>query len=209
MHPLARSLILTVFAGLLSAVLHAVLPVSHQALAQSLAQSLAQTRTATTKTPPSLEQRRQIRRDGAIRSRITQCRGVAKRVEALKTRPCVDGDRLDPARNLCLPGKARYRPYLRWDPAAGRCRPRDKYEQGSCAGPRARYHPGKRHAHNLAGSIRMYGASTRRAEAALRQCSAALDRLRNASATRFQTAARNCAIARKLQRRDLIARYCK
>ena len=113
------------------------------------------------------------------------------------------------ARNLCLPAKGRYRAYLRWDPAAGRCRPRDKYEQGSCAGSRARYHPGKRHAQDLAGSIRMYGASTQRAEAALRQCSSGLDKLRGASADRFETQARNCAISKRLKRRDLIARYCK
>ena len=190
-------LVLFVGAGLLSG----VLPVSQQALAQ--------TRIAATKAPPTLEQRRQITRDGAIRSRITQCRGVAKRLGDLKARPCADGDRLDARRNLCLPAKGRYHAYLRWDPAAGRCRPRDKYEQGSCAGPKARYHPGKRHAQNLAGSIRMYGASTKRAEAALSQCTNGLDRLRDASAERFEKAARNCAISKKLQRRDLIARYCK
>lgn len=202
MRPFARSITLTVLVGLLPA----VLSTTQQALAQT---RTAQTRTAATEAPPTLEQRRQITRDGAIRSRITQCRAVARRVSDLKTQPCADGDRLDARRNLCLPEKGRYQPYLRWDPAAGRCRPRDKYEQGSCAGPRARYHPGKRHAQDLAGSIRMYGASTQRAEAALRQCSSGLDRLRDASAERFEKAARNCAISKKLQRRDLIARYCK
>ena len=153
MRPSAQSQKLLLSAALLSA---AMLTISVSGAA------MAQTRTAATEAPPTLEQRRQITRDGAIRSRITQCRAVARRVRALKTQPCADDDRLDAARNLCLPAKGRYRAYLRWDPAAGRCRPRDKYEQGSCAGSRARYHPGKRHAQDLAGSIRRPRRATAR-----------------------------------------------
>lgn len=157
----------------------------------------------------SLEQRRQLRRDKAIRTSITQCRDYANRLSTLKGTPCSEDDVLDARRNLCLPRKARYPAYLRWDPAAGRCRPRDKYEQGSCDGAKGRYIPGRRHAQSAVGSFRMYGAATQRAEVTLKRCTAGLGRLRNAAAKRNQASARDCAISKRLQRRDLIALYCK
>ena len=157
----------------------------------------------------SLEQRRQLRRNSSIRTTKTQCRDYAQRLATLKGTPCAADDVLDEKRNLCLPRKGVYPAYLRWDPAAGRCRPRDKYEQGSCDGPKGRYSPGRRHAQSTAGSFRMYGAATRRTEAMLQQCAAGLSKLRNASAKRRQASARDCAISKRLQRSDLIALYCK
>jgi hypothetical protein len=162
-----------------------------------------------TGTSLSLEQRRQLRRDKAIRSSITQCRNYANRLSTLKGTPCSEDDVLDARRNLCLPRKGRYPAYLRWDPAAGRCRPRDKYEQGSCDGPKGRYIPGRRHAQSAVGSFRMYGAATQRAEATLERCTRGLGKLRNAAAKRHQASARDCAISKRLRRRDLIALYCK
>jgi hypothetical protein len=158
---------------------------------------------------PTLDERRQVTRDRAIRAGVTRCRAAAQRVSALATRPCAEDDFLDQRRNLCLPRKNRYPAYLRWDPAAGRCRPRDGYEQGSCAGPKGRYAPGRRHAHSPVASIRMYGAATGRAEAALRRCEANLTTLRKAAARRHQVAAQNCAISKRLNRRDLVALHCK
>lgn len=157
----------------------------------------------------SLDQRRQVRRDKAIRTSITQCRDYARRLSTLKGTPCSEDDVLDARRNLCLPRKARYPAYLRWDPAAGRCRPRHKYEMGSCDGPKGRYIPGRRHAQSAAGSFRMYGAATQRAEVTLKRCAAGLGRLRNTAAKRIQALARDCAISKRLRRRDLIALYCK
>ncbi len=159
--------------------------------------------------PPTLEERRQISRDRAIRSGVTRCRAVSQRVSALKNRPCADDDFLDTRRNLCLPRKNRYPAYLRWDPAAGRCRPRDVYEQGSCAGQKGRYAPGRRHAHAAVASFRMYGAATKRAEAALSRCEGRLNGLREAAAERYRIAAQNCAISKRLNRRDLVALHCK
>ncbi len=157
----------------------------------------------------SLEERRQLRRNSSIRTTKTQCRDYAQRLATLKGTPCAENDVLDEKRNLCLPPKGVYPAYLRWDPAAGRCRPRDKYDQGSCDGPKGHYSPGRRHAQSVVGSFRMYGAATQRAEAMLERCAAGLDKLRNVSAQRRQSAARDCAISKRLQRQDLIALYCK
>jgi hypothetical protein len=55
----------------------------------------------------------------------------------------------------------------------------------------------------------MYGAVTKRAEATLKRCTAGLGQLRNAAVKRNQASERDCAISKRLQRRDLIALYCK
>ena len=110
---------------------------------------------------------------------------------------------------MCHPRKGRYQTYLRWDGAAGRCRPRHRYDGGSCAGGKRRYNAGKHHAQSARLSVKMYSKAPQRARSALNQCRRALNNLRAYSAVKRAARQRDCKQAQTLKRPDLIRLYCR
>ncbi|MDA1323410.1 MAG: hypothetical protein O3C34_01580 [Proteobacteria bacterium] len=86
------------------------------------------------------------------------------------TTTCIRGDRLDRARDICVPPKGIYKLYSRWDPAAGRCRPRHRFDGGTCAGGKRRYEAGKHYAHEPSQSVSMYAKAPTRLAAAYKSC---------------------------------------
>lgn len=158
---------------------------------------------------PSLRQRRQAARDADVRQADTQCRAVSREAAALKARPCAIGDRLDAASNVCHPRKNVWMPYVRWDPAAGRCKPRDVFDGASCVGTRQRYEPGRRHAQPLARSLGMYGNAPAQIEAKLDGCEQTATGLRHRASDARMKSARQCRQAKQLGRAELVQLYCK
>ncbi len=160
-------------------------------------------------TPPSLEQRRRAALERKIHRAETECRTVSGELSGLKNRPCAAGDRLDPATNICHPRRNVWMPYIRWDPAAGRCKPRDVFDGASCVGSRQRYDPGKHHAHTLPRSISMYRQAAVRLEGRLDDCRQAETGMKHRAASERSKSTMLCEQARKLNRVDLVQFYCK
>ena len=94
----------------------------------------------------TLQQNRDATRARIIGQQTKHCTLIYARLRKMQSKPCIGGDRLDLKTRMCLPHKNRYMPYSRWDPAAGRCRPRDKFDLIACAGHKGPYRPGKHHA---------------------------------------------------------------
>jgi hypothetical protein len=158
---------------------------------------------------PTLQQRRSASRNAEVRKLQRYCRVTAQKVKSFRIKKCIAGDRLDKRTNICHPRKARYQSYLRWDPAAGRCKPRHSYLGSSCAGGKRRYNPGKHHAQSVAQSANMFARASVRAEAELNQCRRALQKLQRFGAAERRVRQRDCAQARTLKRPDLIKFYCQ
>lgn len=158
---------------------------------------------------PSLQQRRNAAREGEIQKLQRTCREIAKKHRTFRTRKCAANDRLDGRTNLCHPRQKRYQSYLRWDSAAGRCKPRHRYDGGSCAGGKQRYNPGKHHAQSAAKSVRMFAMAPERAQRTSDQCRRALTKFRRFDAAKRSARKRDCQQAQKLKRRDLIQAYCR
>ena len=156
----------------------------------------------------TLQQRRSAARGAEIRKLQRHCRITAQQFKSFRHKKCVGSDQLDVRTNLCHPRKARYQSYLRWDDAAGRCRPRHRYDDGSCAGGKRRYNAGKHHAQPAAQSARMYSKAPVRAQASLNQCRRALTKLRQYGAAKRNARQRDCKQAQALKRRDLMRLYC-
>jgi hypothetical protein len=161
------------------------------------------------KTTNSLQKRRQRSRVRQISRQRRQCQVYAARVKWLREVACFKGDTLDARRNICIPRGGAFPSYSRWDRAAGRCRPRDIYEGGSCKSSTRRYQPGQRHAQTKIQSMRMYGRVARSAVSALNQCRATLSVLRQRAATRTSKERNDCRIARSRRDADLIRSYCE
>jgi hypothetical protein len=168
----------------------------------------AEGKSARPEPPPSLRQRRRTARQENIQNAATQCRVVARALAAMQTRPCAVGDRLDARGNVCHAPKNIWMPYVRWDPAAGRCRPRDSFDGAVCVGTRQRYEPGRRHAQSLSRSVGMYGHATAQLESRLDSCRQAATGLRHKASDERMKDARRCEQARKLNRGDLADLYC-
>lgn len=160
-------------------------------------------------TSDSLQKRRQRTRARQIDRQRRQCRIYASRLQRLRGVTCFKDDVLDTRRNICVPRGRAYPSYSRWDRAAGRCRPRDIYEGGTCKGTRRQYQPGRRHAQTLTQSMRMYGQAAQGAVAALNGCRATLNGLRKRAATHSSQERNACRNARKTGRGDLQKLYCK
>ena len=157
----------------------------------------------------TLQQRRSAARGAEIRKLQRHCRVTAQRLKSFQKRKCVGDDQLDVRTGMCHPRKARYQPYLRWDGAAGRCKPRHTYDGGTCAGGKRRYNAGKHHAQSAAQSYKMYSKAPVRAQASLNQCRRALGKLRKYGAVERAARQRDCKQAQALKRPDLIRLYCR
>ena len=158
--------------------------------------------------PPSLQRRRNSARQGEIRRAAAQCRTIAQQYTALKSKPCARGDRLDARTNICRTVKNIWKPYVRWDPAAGRCKPRDIFDGFSCIGTKQRYQPGKRLAHSAAHSQKMYGQATAHLKKKVSECRRIANSMKYGAAAERSKNARFCGQARKLKRADLVKLYC-
>jgi hypothetical protein len=158
---------------------------------------------------PTLQQRRSAARGAEVHKLQRHCRISAQRLRSFQNRKCAGDDQLDGRTGLCHPRKGRYRPYLRWDTAAGRCKPRHRYDGGSCAGGKRRYNAGKHHAQSAAQSVRMYGKAPARAQASVNQCRRALTKLRRYGMAERAARQRDCKQAQALKRTDLIRLYCR
>lgn len=148
-------------------------------------------------------------RNAQIRRAQAHCRKVTKQFFAVAQTPCAKGDRLDRARSVCLPPKGIFKPYSRWDPAAGRCKPRHRFDGGTCAGGKVRYKAGKHHAHALSDSIRMYSSAPSRLAAAHKQCRRALADFRSRVGAERVLKQRRCAQARQQNDRKAANFYCR
>jgi len=158
---------------------------------------------------PTLQQRRSAARSAEVQKLQRTCRAIAAKHRTFRTQKCVVDDRLDSRTNLCHPRHARYQSYLRWDMAAGRCKPRHRFDGGSCAGGKRRYNAGKHHAQSAVQSARMFARAPERAKRELDICRRALDKLRRYGAAERSTRKRDCLQAQALKRRDLIQAYCR
>ena len=139
----------------------------------------------------------------------SHCRKVSQRFRDVLKKSCIRGDRLNKARSLCVPPKGLYKAYSRWDPAAGRCKPRHRFDGGTCAGGKRRYGAGKHHAHEVSQSVRMYGKAPTRLAAALKSCRNGVVDLRGKAADKRIVKQRLCAHARRQNDRSQINLYCK
>jgi hypothetical protein len=108
-----------------------------------------------------------------------------------------------------VPPKGIFKPYSRWDPAAGRCKPRHRFDGGTCAGGKRRYRPGSQYAHDPARSVRMYARAPARLAAAHKACRRDLTALRNRFAAERIVRQRKCVEARRLRDRSGINFHCK
>lgn len=158
---------------------------------------------------PTLQQRRSAAHGAEIRKLQRHCQVTAKRHRLYLTKKCAGTDRLDARTNICYPRKALFQPYLRWDSAAGRCKPRHRFDGGSCAGGKRRYNAGKHHAQSAAQSLKMYSKAPQRAQASLNQCRRALTKLRRYGAAKRAAGQRDCKQAQTLKRPDLVRLYCR
>lgn len=148
-------------------------------------------------------------RNAQIKRAQDHCRQVSKRFYAVNRTACIRGDRLDPTQSICIPPKGIFKPYSRWDPAAGRCKPRHRFDGGTCAGGKRRYKAGKHHAHQPSVSVRMYAKAPSRLAAAYKLCRRALTDLRSRVGAERVIKQRRCAQARQQGDRAAINFYCR
>ncbi|MBK20250.1 MAG: hypothetical protein CMM52_15575 [Rhodospirillaceae bacterium] len=164
---------------------------------------------ANNKGPQTLQQKRNATRARIIGQQSKHCALIAARLRKMQVKPCIADDRLDPKTRLCMPRKKRYMPYSRWDPAAGRCRPRDKYDLTGCAGKKGRYRPGKHHAQLPLQSARMYSMALRRMTNASLRCQARLQQMRKQVTRKTVQERRACIVAKHKGREDIARLFCK
>jgi hypothetical protein len=158
----------------------------------------------------SFQQRHRPRsRKTPINQARANCRRHALELRRLVQKSCIRGDRLDKARSICVPPKGIFKLYSRWDPAAGRCKPRHRFDGGTCAGGKRRYPPGKHHAHVPSQSVAMFGQAARRVAANLKSCQRNVTGLRNQTAIENIIKKQNCSNARRRNDRSQINLYCK
>jgi len=138
-----------------------------------------------------------------------QCRMIARQLHELQNKNCIRGDLLDRTRSLCVPPKGIFKAYSLWDPAAGRCKPRHRFDGGTCAGGKRRYRAGKQYAHQPAQSMTMYANAPARLAAAHKQCRLGMTDLRSRIAAERIARQRNCAAGRQHNDRNMINLYCK
>ncbi|NKB19826.1 MAG: hypothetical protein GKS01_04695 [Alphaproteobacteria bacterium] len=159
--------------------------------------------------PQTLQQKRNATRARIIGQQTKHCSLIFARLRKMQTKPCVGGDQLDPKTRMCLPRKNRYMPYSRWDPAAGRCRPRDKFDLIACDGKKRRYRPGKHHAQLPSQSARMYSTALNRLTRAAHHCQAKLQKMRKQVTRKTVQEKRACLIAKRKGREDIARLFCK
>ena len=148
-------------------------------------------------------------RNAQIKQAQAHCRKIAQQFRKVAKTACIRGDRLDRARSICVPPKGIFKLYSRWDPAAGRCKPRHRFDGGTCAGGIRRYRAGKHHAHPPSQSVQMYAMAPTRLAAAPKLCRRGVADLRSRIAAERVIKQRNCADARRQNDRNLINLYCK
>lgn len=157
-----------------------------------------------------LQHRRPVSPQAKFRQAHEKCRTIALEFRKLTDQSCVPGDRLDAAGSVCIPPRGLFKPYSRWDPAAGRCKPRHRFDGGTCSGgATGRYSPGGQYAHSLPRSVSMYGKALTRLAAAEKTCRLGISRMRSRIAAQRIARQRNCAAARQRGDRSLINLYCK
>jgi hypothetical protein len=144
-----------------------------------------------------------------VRQAQGRCRKISRQFRKLVKITCIRGDRLDRARSICVPPKGIFKPYSRWDPATGRCKPRHRFDGGTCAGGKRRYRAGKHYAHQLSQSVSMYAKAPTRLAAAQKMCRRGVTDLRGRIAVERVIRQRSCADARQRNDRKLINFYCK
>lgn len=159
--------------------------------------------------PQTLQQKRNATRARIVGQQTKHCALIAARLRKMQVKPCIADDRLDPKTRMCLPRKKRYMPYSRWDPAAGRCRPRDRFDLIACAGRKGRYQPGKHHAQLPSQSARMYSTALKRLTRADHHCRAKLQKMRKQVQRKTVQEHRACLIARQKGREDIARLFCK
>ena len=148
-------------------------------------------------------------RNTQVKQTRAHCRKISRQFQNVIAKVCIRGDRLDRARNLCVPPSGIFKLYSRWDPAAGRCKPRHRCDGGTCAGGKRRYRAGKHYAHEPSQSMSMYAKAPTRLAAALKSCRrGAADPGSRTEAGRI-VRLRRCANARQQNNRNLINLYCR
>lgn len=158
---------------------------------------------------PQSQRTAQASRNAQIKQAQAHCRKVSKQFYAVTKTACSRGDRLHRARSICVPPKGIFKPYSRWDPAAGRCKPRHRFDGGTCAGGKRRYKAGKHHAHQLSQSVAMYAKAPTRLAAAHKLCRRGLAELRSRVGAERVIKQRRCADARQQRDRNAINLYCR
>ena len=159
--------------------------------------------------PQTLQQKRNATRARIIGQQTKHCALIYARLRKMQSKPCIADDRFDPKIRMCLPRKNRYRPYSQWDPAAGRCRPRHKFDLIACAGPKGRYRPGKHHAQLPSQSARMYNTALKRLTRAAHHCRAKLQKMRKEATRKTVREQRACLVAKRKGREDIARLFCK
>jgi hypothetical protein len=157
----------------------------------------------------TLQQKRNATRARILGQQTKHCTLIYARLRKMQSKPCIGGDRLDPKTRMCLPRRNQYMPYSRWDPAAGRCRPRDKFDVIACAGSKGRYRPGKHHAQLPSQSARMYSTALKRLTRAAHHCRAKLQNMRKEATRKTAREQRACLIAKRKGREDIARLFCK
>jgi len=148
-------------------------------------------------------------RNAQIRLSQVQCRNIMLQYRRVVKKACIRGDQLDRTKSMCVPPKGIFKLYSRWDPAAGRCKLRHRFDGSTCAGGKRRYRPGRHHAHHPAQSVNMYSKAPTRLVAAYKACQRGSTDLRSRTAGERLLKQRNCANARRRNDRNSINIYCK
>lgn len=136
----------------------------------SSAQSLGRGAVQIAQSPTPQQGLQPLLRNTQRKQTKAHCRKIYQQFQNSITKTCIKNDRLDRARNLCVPPSGIFKRYSRWDPAAGRCKPRHRFDGGTCAGGKRRYRAGKHYAHEPSQSISMYAKAPTRLAAALKSC---------------------------------------
>ncbi len=156
-----------------------------------------------------LQGQRRAFRNAQIKQAQAHCRKISQQLRKIVKSACIRGDRLDRARSICVPPKGIFKLYSRWDPAAGRCKPRHRFDGGTCAGGKRRYKAGKHHAQQPSRSVSMYANAPRRLAAAHKSCRRGVANLRSRIAAERVIKQRSCAEARRQNDRNLINFHCR
>ena len=155
------------------------------------------------------QRQRSAARNAQVKQAQAHCRKISQQFRNIGKTSCIRGDRLDRARSICVPPKGIFKLYSRWDPAAGRCKPRHRFDGGTCAGGKRRYKAGKHHAQEPSQSVRMYAKAPTRLAAAHKMCQRGIADLRSRIAAERVIRQRSCADARQQNDRSLVNLYCK